>query len=97
MTTDQIIGVLKSRIAELRRDYAVKSLALFGSVARGEATPSSDVDVLVEFNDSPGFDGYMALKFFLEDLLDTKVDLVMASALKPWALPAVEREAIRVA
>jgi uncharacterized protein len=97
MTTDKIVDVLKSHIDKLRRDYDVKSLALFGSVARGEASPSSDIDVLVEFKNSPGFDGYMALKFFLEDLLGAKVDLVMASALKPWARPTVEREAIRVA
>jgi predicted nucleotidyltransferase len=94
--SDRAIGVLKSHAEKLRRDYGVKSLALFGSVARGDATPESDIDILVEFSDSPGFDGYMALKFFLEDLLGRKVDLVMASALKPWARPTVEAEAIRV-
>ena len=82
---------------ELRRDYGVKSLALFGSMARDEAGTTSDVDLLVEFKQPPGFDGYMDLKFWLEELLRHRVDLVMRTALKPDALPIVEEEAIRVA
>jgi len=75
----------------------VKSLAVFGSVARGEMGPDSDVDLLVEFESSPGFNGYMALKFYLEDLLGRKVDLVMRNALKPWARDIVLKEKIDVA
>lgn len=75
----------------------MKSLAVFGSVARGEMGPDSDVDLLVEFESSPGFNGYMALKFYLEDLLGRKVDLVMRNALKPWARDIVLKEKIDVA
>ena len=50
----------------------------------------------MEFESSPGFDGYMALKFYLEDLLGRKVDLVMKNALKPWARDAVLREKVDV-
>jgi len=95
MNRDEILQLLRDHQEELRT-LGVKSLA-FGSVARGEASPESDIDVLVEFTESPGFSGYMALKFYLEDLLGKKVDLVMTSALKPWARPIVEQEAIRVA
>jgi predicted nucleotidyltransferase len=77
--------------------FGVKSLYLFGSLARGDATAKSDVDLLVEFASPPGFDRYMGLKFYLEDLLHRPVDLVMKTALKPWARPAIEREAIHVA
>ena len=70
---------------------------LFGSVARDEAATASDVDLLVTFERPPGFDGYMSLKFRLEELLGCRVDLVMDGALKPEARPIVEQEAIRVA
>ena len=60
----------------------MKSLALFGSVARDEATDSSDVDVLVDFGAPPTFDQYMGLKIFLEDLLQCQVDVVTMGALK---------------
>jgi len=93
---DNVLNTLKRHKSELRKRFGVKSLAIFGSVARGEAGPDSDVDILVEFESSPGFDGYMALKFYLEDLLGRKVDLVMKNALKPWARDVVLREKVDV-
>ena len=77
--------------------FHVKSLALFGSVARDEAGPESDLDLLLEFEGPATFDLYMGLKLFLEDLLGCRVDLVMSKALKPRMRPHVEREAVRVA
>ena len=96
MKNTEIIQLLRQHRDELRKRFGVKSLAVFGSVARGEAGPESDVDILVEFESSPGFDGYMALKFYLEALLGRKVDLVMKSALKPWARDVVLREKVDV-
>lgn len=96
MTRDDILRILREHRQDLT-GLGVKSLALFGSAARNEASEASDVDLLVEFTSEPGFRGYMRLKFYLEDLLGSRVDLVMADALKPWARPAVEREAIHVA
>ena len=96
MNRDEILRLLNANIKELRERFSVRSLALFGSMARKEAGPASDIDLLVEFEGPPGFDGYMALKLFLEELLKAKVDLVMSGALKPWARPTVEQEAIHV-
>ena len=96
MDKEEILRLLREHKDELRKRFGVKSLAVFGSVARGEAGPESDVDILVEFESSPGFDGYMALKFYLEDLLGRKVDLVMKNALKPWARDVVLREKVDV-
>ena len=76
--------------------FGVKSLAIFGSVARGESQPDSDVDILVEFGGRATFDQYMSLKFYLEDLLGCSVDLVTSKALKPRLRPYVEREALYV-
>jgi predicted nucleotidyltransferase len=93
---DEILRLLRAHREDLIR-LGVKSLALFGSVARDEAGVESDVDLLVVFAAEPGFDGYMAVKFYLGDLLGHRVDLVMDEALKPWARSAVERDAICVA
>jgi len=95
VTRDDILRILSEHREDLTR-LGVKSLALFGSAARDEAGAASDVDLLVQFETAPGFDGYMRLKYYLEELLGSRVDLVMESALKPWARPAVEREAIHV-
>jgi len=96
MKNTEIIQLLRQHRDELRKRFGVKSLAVFGSVARGEAGPKSDVDILVEFEGRATFDRYMGLKFFLEDLLGRRVDLVTRKALKPRMRPFVEREAIYV-
>jgi predicted nucleotidyltransferase len=97
MKRNDAIGFLSSHRQELEERFGISSLALFGSVARDEAGPDSDVDLLVEFRETPGLAEYMGLKFWLEDRLGRRVDLVMDKALKPWARPLVEAEAIRVA
>ena len=96
MKRDEILKTLRVHKDELRQRFGVKSLAVFGSVARGEAGPESDVDILVEFEGRATFDRYMGLKFFLEDLLGRRVDLVTRKALKPRLRPYVEQEAIYV-
>jgi len=75
----------------------VKSLRLFGSVARDEASPASDIDLLVEFEKTPTFSKYMKLKIYLEDLLGARVDLVTESGLRDRVRPYVEKDSIRVA
>ncbi|MCS7300584.1 MAG: nucleotidyltransferase family protein [Fimbriimonadales bacterium] len=82
---------------EIRTRFGVERLALFGSTARGEARPDSDIDLLVRFRVAPGYDGYFALKCYLEALLSRRVDLVMEGALREWARPIVEEEALDVA
>jgi uncharacterized protein len=89
------------RLGELlptaRKRFGVRDLAVFGSVARGEASATSDLDVLVDFEGPATFDGFMGLKSFLEDALGMKVDLVTRAALKPRLRARVESEARRVA
>jgi hypothetical protein len=96
MKRDEIIDLLKRHRVDLDR-LGVKDIAVFGSVARDEAGPASDIDILVDFQGRADFDRYMDLKFFLEGLLQCRVDLVTRAALKPRMRPIVEREAIRVA
>ncbi|NER47775.1 MAG: nucleotidyltransferase family protein [Symploca sp. SIO1A3] len=78
------------------KSYGVRTLFIFGSVARDEATAESDVDILVEFEGAVTFERYMDLKFYLEDQLRTKVDLVTKRSLKPQIRASVEQEVIRI-
>ena len=73
--------------------FGIKSLAIFGSVARDEAGEDSDVDILVEFTAPATFNGYMDLKFFLEELLGGPVDLVTLRSIRPKIRERIEREA----
>lgn len=76
--------------------FQIKTLALFGSTARNEATEESDLDFLVEFKGKATFDGYMNLKFYLEYLFNKPVDLVICKSLKPQIKNSVLAEAIYV-
>ncbi len=73
-----------------------RSLALFGSFARDEGRPDSDVDLLVDL-DLHTFDRFMDLKLWLEDLLGRAVDLVLLDGLKDRVRDKILREAIRAA
>jgi len=70
----------------------VKRIGLFGSYIRNEQKDRSDIDILVEFEkNQKTFDNYMDLKFFLEDLFKSKVDLVVVEAIKPDLKPYIMR------
>jgi uncharacterized protein len=93
----QILATLATQRAEIARRFGVQWLALFGSAARDELRPDSDVDVLVAFDGPATFDGYFGLKEYLEAQLGRPVDLVTDKGLRKEVRPNVEREAIRVA
>lgn len=84
MKRDQIIATLKAAETELRK-RGIRHAALFGSVARGEERPDSDVDILVEFE--PGQEGsiydYVRLKEYVAGLFEGPVDVIDRDALKP--------------
>ena len=75
----------------------VASLAVFGSVARDEAGPESDVDILVEFRGAATLARFMDLKSLLESTLGRRVDLVTQKALRDRLRPGIEKDAVRVA
>ena len=89
LTPESIIKTLEINTNKTKR-LGVKRIGLFGSYVRNEHTPGSDIDILVEFHKGKKlFDNYMDLKFFLEDLFDCKVDLVLTDALKPDLKPYI--------
>jgi predicted nucleotidyltransferase len=97
MNRTQILQMLADCREEIAARYSVTQLALFGSAARDDLCPCSDVDVLVEFAGPATFAGYMDLKFYLEDLLGRPVQLVTDKALRNELRPHVEKDMIRVA
>lgn len=82
-------------LAEVCRRYGVKELSLFGSAARGEMTPESDIDVMVEFEPGVriGLIRFESLVDELEAIAGRRVDLVTKRGLKPWIRPQVLRDA----
>jgi predicted nucleotidyltransferase len=96
MEKRKALSLLKANVAEVRNNFGVTRLALFGSTARGEGGEHSDVDVLVAFDGPATSARYFGLLFFLEDLLGCPVDLVTEKALRAELRPYVERELISV-
>ncbi len=92
---ESVLGSLRALLPGLRRDFPLHNLALFGSTARGEAGPESDVDLLVDVDGSIGLE-FVTLADRLESALGRKVDLVSRRALKPALRKLIEEEAIRV-
>ena len=88
---DKIIKLLREQRTELQTRFSVKRIGLFGSFESGNSTETSDIDLLVDFTD-PTFDNYMDLKFYLEDIFNRPVDLVLSETLKPRLRPIVEQE-----
>lgn len=91
-TREDVLSLIEQNEAALKK-LGVRRLGLFGSYARGEATPESDFDFVVELSDT-SFDAYMDLKSFLEELFRSRVDLVTVGSIKPRLLPIIEREAV---
>lgn len=95
------VDTLRVRVRELESQLAalhVSALYVFGSVARGEAGPHSDVDVLVDFAERPdAYAQFFDVKFLLEEALHVPVDLVTRGALKPRVAAAIAEDLRRVA
>lgn len=84
MNRQEILKILSIHKPELSKLFGVDSIALFGSSVRGESLPTSDIDLLVEFKKgNKDFFNFIRCKFYLEDIFNHKVDLVMKSAVKP--------------
>jgi predicted nucleotidyltransferase len=95
MKRDQIIATLMAAEPELRK-RGIRHAALFGSAARGEERPDSDIDILVEFE--PGEEGsiydYVRLKEYVAGLFDRPVDVIDRDALKPHLRAPASRDTV---
>jgi len=98
MSTDQLSRILQANRKTLEH-HGVKSLAVFGSLVRGEARADSDIDLLVEFipGTEPGLFEFIELRDSLSRLLHATVDLATPDALHPALRDSILREAVHVA
>ena len=94
MGIEEILGSKRDEILRIAARHGVTSIRVFGSVARGEAGPESDVDFLIDAGAEvpPWFPGGLVAD--LEDLLGRRVDVVETCALRPRLQPYVLAEAV---
>lgn len=83
-TFEEIKEIIKRHKEDLKKEYGVKEIGLFGSFVRGEQKKISDVDVLIELEKPIGFVKFIKLENRISDILGIKVDLVTKKALKPY-------------
>src|SRR3989344_258988 len=82
------LEIIKEKIAQkkdfLRESYGVEEIGIFGSVARGDSSANSDIDIAIELNHKVpvGLFEFAGIQFYLEDLLGKKVDLVIKTGIK---------------
>ena len=94
-TTKEYISLISSKTEELKRDFGIRSLRIFGSVSRNEQHEGSDVDVCVDM--APKVYMVVRLKRFLEDLLQCSVDVIrLHKHINPYLLDEIDREGIYV-
>ena len=94
-TTKEYIDLISTHANELRSQFGISSLCLFGSVSRGEQTEGSDVDVCVEME--PRIYLLARLKRFLENLLQCRVDVIHKHPhMTPYLLNDIERDGIYI-
>ncbi len=95
-TIEEIKKTLTEHKEGLKERFKVKELGIFGSYVRGEEKETSDIDILVEFDEPVGLISFVGLKNYLSDLSGVEVDLVMKSALKPRIGKRILKEVIYV-
>ena len=95
MKRDEILTIVRTHQKSLQK-LGVKSLSLFGSAARNQIKPDSDVDFLVEFDSPVGLFGLFQVQHYLEEILERSVDLGTLKALRENLRKPVLEEAIRV-
>ena len=94
MTLAQLLGDKRQDILRLATQHGARNVRVFGSLARGEARPDSDVDILIALEPERSLLDLIALQQDLEDLLSCKVDVVTEASVSPYLRPQVLRDAV---
>ena len=95
-TIDEIKNTINKHKIYLSDNFKVKAISVFGSCLRGEQKENSDLDILVEFNETIDLFEFIQLENYLSEILCCKVDLVMKDALKPRIKDRILREAVSI-
>ncbi len=91
LSAEKIREILRGCLPEIREKYGVTSIGIFGSYARGDESPDSDIDIIVEFDRPIGWE-LVDLTDYLESVLRHKVDLVIRRSLHPLIRDAILSE-----
>jgi uncharacterized protein len=91
---EKIKNNLRTKKGQIRKEFGVNQIGLFGSYVRGENTSKSDLDVLVSFKETPGLLKFVRLKNHLSFLAGVDVDLVMKQSLKPYIGKRILKETV---
>ena len=93
---DEIKEIIDVHKDELRKEYGLKEIGVFGSYVRGAQRADSDLDILIEFEKPVGFVKFLRLENRLSDLLGVRVEMVTKKALKPFIGKRILQEVIYV-
>ena len=96
MNIPELLQQKRRQILEIAEGHGARNVRLFGSVARGEATESSDLDLLIEMEPERSLLDIVAIKQDLEELLGCKVDVVTEASISPYLIDKVLHEAVRL-
>jgi predicted nucleotidyltransferase len=96
MKRDEILTAIRSLSDAIKKDYHAEIVGLFGSFARGEEKASSDIDVLVRFDDEADLFDFVGLSIFLEEKLGREVDVVPHDTVRPELKEIIFKEAVPV-
>lgn len=96
MNLSQIIQQKRRQVLKIAHGHGARNVRLFGSVARGETTKTSDLDLLIEMPPEGTLLDIIAIKQDLEELLGCKVDVVTEAAISPYLRDKVLHEAVRL-
>jgi len=94
MSIDKTLREKRDQILAIARQHGARNVRVFGSIARGEGKRDSDLDVLLELEPGRSLLDIIAIKQDLEDLLNTKVDVLTEAAVSPYIRDQVLRQAI---
>jgi uncharacterized protein len=94
---NEVIKIINSIKPNLVKKYHTKLIGIFGSYVRNEQKEDSDIDIFIEFEtEHKTFDNYIELKFFLEKILNSKVDITIRSAIREEIKENILKEAVYV-
>lgn len=84
---------IRDKIITILKKHGAKKISIFGSYVRGEATPESDLDIIVEFEQPMGLIKFVGIEFELSDSLGIKVDLLTEKSISPYLIDIIRKEA----
>ena len=92
---EEVLSKLEANLPEIRERFGIETIGIFGSVARGDDTPESDVDVMISFLPfHTNYHNLLGVNHFLMDLFGRKVDVVTINGISPYIKPYVESDII---